>query len=48
MNIINIKNNEKYLDEYIELCSLEWGTPKINGQMEEYIKIKKEKILTED
>lgn len=48
MKIINIKNNDKYMDEYIKLCSLEWGTPKTEEQMQLYIKNKKKKINTED
>lgn len=48
MQIINIKNNDNYLHEYIKLCSLEWGTPKTNEQMQLYIESKKEKIRTED
>ena len=48
MNIISLKDNDKYLEEYIELCSLEWGTPKNNGQMKQYIEFKKEKIFNTD
>ena len=48
MQIIDIKNNDKYLDEYIELCSLEWGSPKTNEQMKLYVENKKEKIHMED
>ena len=46
MKIINIKNNDNYLTEYIKLCNLEWGSKKDN--LEEYIIEKKEKILTGD
>ena len=46
MEIINIKNNDNYLTEYIKLCNLEWGSKKDN--IEEYIIEKKEKILTGD
>ena len=46
MEIINIKNNDNYLTEYIKLCNLEWGSKKDN--IEEYIIEKKEKILNED
>ena len=46
MKIINIKNNDNYLTEYIRLCNLEWGSKKDN--IEEYIIEKKEKILNED
>ena len=48
MQIIDIKNNDKYLDEYIELCSVEWGSPKTREQMQLYIEGKKEKIYKED
>ena len=30
MEIINIKNNDNYLNEYIKLCNLEWGSKKDN------------------
>ena len=46
MEIINIKNNDNYLIEYIKLCNLEWGSKKDN--IEKYIIEKKEKILTGD
>ena len=46
MKIINIKDNDNYLTEYIKLCNLEWGSKKDN--IEEYIIEKKEKILTGD
>ena len=48
MQIIDIKNNDKYLDEYIELCSVEWGSPKTREQMQLYIEDKKERIYKED
>ena len=41
MKIINIKENDKYLTEYIKLCNLEWGSKKITP---EYIENKKIKI----
>ena len=46
MKIINIKDNDNYLTEYIKLCNLEWGNKKDN--IEKYIIEKKEKILNED
>lgn len=46
MEIINIKNNDNYLTEYIKLCNLEWGNKKDN--IEKYIIEKKEKILSND
>ena len=46
MKIINIKDKDNYLTEYIKLCNLEWGNKKDN--IEKYIIEKKEKILTGD
>lgn len=46
MKIINIKDNDNYLTEYIKLCNLEWGNKKDN--IEKYIIEKKEKILSND
>lgn len=48
MEIINIKNNDKYLTEYVKLCSLEWGTKKTQEELEKYINDKKKRILNED
>lgn len=48
MIITNIKNNKTYLEEYIYLCSLEWGSKKSNNEMKNYIINKTNKILTED
>lgn len=45
MNIINIKNNEEYLEEYIKLCSLEWGESKTSSELEKYVHKKKCEIL---
>ena len=47
MEVIDLKCS-KYIDEYIELCSLEWGEKKTKSEMQEYIKRKKNKILDED
>ena len=46
MRIINIKDNDNYLTEYIKLCNLEWENKKDN--IEKYIIEKKEKILSND
>lgn len=46
--IIDIKNNEKYLKEYIKLCSLEWGKKKNNDEMKLYIQKKMESIKNID
>ena len=48
MKIINIKDNDKFLEEYIRLCSLEWGTHKSDYEMKLYIIDKREKIHNED
>ena len=45
MNIISIKDNDKYLVEYIKLCSFEWGS---KNDSDDYISDKKNKILTGD
>lgn len=45
MKIINILKNDKLLEEYIKLCTLEWGSKKPS---KEYIKEKKDKILNTD
>lgn len=47
MEVIDLKCS-KYIDEYIELCSLEWGDTKTKTEMQEYIKRKKNKILDGD
>lgn len=46
MEIINIKNNLKYLDEYITLCYLEWSNKQL--ELSKYIEYKKDKILNDD
>ena len=46
MEIINIKNNLKYLDEYITLCYLEWSNKQL--ELYKYIEYKKDKILNDD
>ena len=48
MEIINIKTCDKFLTEYIKLCSLEWGTKKTTIELENYIIEKKKKILNDD
>ena len=46
MKIIDIKNNKKYLKEYVTLCCLEWGKEKNKIEMDDYV-LKKEKEITE-
>ena len=48
MKIVNIKNDLNYLREYIRLCSLEWGAPKTEEEMEKYIADNEQKILNGD
>ena len=45
MKIINIKNNDNYINEYIILCNKEWGNNIID---DEYIENKKNKIINGD
>jgi len=54
MKIINLKNTEKYLREYIELCSKEWGTTcdevqlkiKVDKRLEEILAGKNDKLIS--
>ena len=48
MEITNIKTCDKFLTEYIKLCSLEWETKKTTIELENYIIEKKKKILNDD
>lgn len=48
MKIINIKDEEKFLNEYIELCSIEWGSKKTKEEIKKYIEEKKKRIFNED
>ena len=48
MDIINIMDNEKFLNEYIKICSLEWDSLKSKEQIQQHINIKKNKIITGD
>ena len=48
MDIINIMDNEKFLNEYIKVCSLEWDSLKSKEQIQQHINIKKNKIFTGD
>ena len=44
MKIINLKNSNNYLEEYVRLCALEWGVPK----SDEEVKKKVSEILVND
>jgi len=48
MEIINIKNKPNYLREYIKFCTLEWGSPKNEIEMQKYIIDKERRILNDD
>ena len=48
MEIIDIKNNAMFLDEYIKLCALEWGTYKNADEMKLYVIDKRKKIFLGD
>ena len=48
MKIINLKDNRECLRESIKLSSLEWGDPKTDSEMEEYINTKEKRILEGD
>ena len=45
MEIINIKNNDKFLTEYIKACNKEWGRKKSNKELREYIREKKNSTI---
>lgn len=44
MKVINLKNENLYLEDYVRLCALEWGSPK----SDEEVKLKVSSILEED
>ena len=48
MEIISIKDNDSFLEEYIKLCSIEWGSSKTKEEMDKYITNKKNKIKNGD
>ena len=48
MKIINIKDDSDYLEEYIRLCSLEWGKSKSESEMKKYVVQKKDQILNDN
>lgn len=48
MNIINLKENKEYLEEYVKLCLLEWGNYKDNDLSIEIVNEKVKKIFTTD
>ena len=45
MEIINIKNNDKFLTEYIKACNKEWARKKSNKELREYIREKKNSTI---
>ena len=46
MELVDIKSNIEYLKEYIKCCTLEWGKPKSDEELNDYINKKAEKILS--
>ena len=44
MNIINLKENIPFLEEYIKLCNKEWGTKKNKEDLDSYVKRKLNQI----
>ena len=48
MEIINIKEKDNFLDEYIMLCNEEWGSKKTKEELKKYIEDKKKKIHSND
>ena len=48
MEFKNLINDEKYLKEYIKLCSLEWGSNKTDKEMSNYIDKKLNEIKKTD
>ena len=34
---INLKDSKKYLEDYVRLCSLEWGSPKSDDEVKEKV-----------
>lgn len=45
MNIISIKENQNFLEEYIKLCSLEWGNLKSKEELNVKVKTKVDEII---
>ena len=37
MKIINLKEENIYLEDYVRLCSLEWGIPKNDDEVKEKV-----------
>ena len=37
MKIINLKEEKTYLEDYVKLCSLEWGSPKSDDEVKEKV-----------
>lgn len=48
IKIINILNEQKFLEEYIIICHEEWGSEDKTFDLNSYITMKKNKILNED
>ena len=37
LRIINLKEENTYLEDYVKLCSLEWGSPKSDDEVKEKV-----------
>ena len=48
LEIFSIKETDKFLTEYIELCNDEWGISNKREQTKDYLINKKKKILNDD
>lgn len=48
MKIVNIKEDSKFLSEYIELYSYEWGREKSKLEMQKYVEKRKKSIFNDD
>ncbi|MEE3343780.1 MAG: GNAT family N-acetyltransferase [Bacilli bacterium] len=48
MEIIDIGKVDSFLEEYIYLCSLEWGKRRTKEELNDYVKKKKIKILDDE
>lgn len=48
MEIVDLKSNIKYLNEYVKLCTLEWGSAETKEEFDLYTENKIKKILEGD
>ena len=45
MELVDIKSNIEYLKEYIKCCTLEWGKPKSDKELNDYIGLIEDNVL---